>query len=135
MSTVINAPHTADAKKDTPSGACHSNPRKRMSIDSVFCALNTNNTMRNRLPTITAHHAAAMRVNLTADSGEVAWDPDAVPAGLVTCGRGGGGAPGGRPVGSTGGFLGESFGSRGHVHIFASSDAESNTRPIVSDHD
>src|ERR1700756_3220717 len=65
VATVINDPQIAATRNAPPTGAFQCQPRKWMVVVSRFCAMNTNSTMRTSVPTISAHHAAAVRVNGT----------------------------------------------------------------------
>ena len=73
--TVSRPPHTAANRIPTPTGRFHSQPKKLMVVESVFCMMNTNSTIRITNPVISADHSAAARVNFTADSGLTRYSP------------------------------------------------------------
>src|SRR5690349_6178371 len=73
--TVSSPPHTAANRIATPTGRFHSQPKKWMVVDSVFCMMNTSNTIKITNPVISADHNAAARVNFTADSGLTRYSP------------------------------------------------------------
>ena len=67
--TVSSPPHTAANRIATPSGKFQCQPKKSNFVESVFCMMKINSTIRIRNPMISADHNAAARVKLTADSG------------------------------------------------------------------
>jgi hypothetical protein len=86
----------------TPTGRFHSQPKKLMLVELVFCMMNTSSTIRITNPVISADHSAAARVNFTADSGLTRYSP-----GVAT---GSGGTPfpeadGGRSDGTDGSLV------------------------------
>src|SRR5215218_2469790 len=100
--TVSRPPQTAANRIATPTGRFHSQPKKLMDVDSVFCMMNTRSTIRITKPVINADHRAAARVNFTADSGLTRYSP-----GVAT---GSGGSPfpdsdGGRSGGTDGSLV------------------------------
>src|SRR6185503_14553283 len=78
-------PATAANRIPTPNGRLHCQARNVICVDTVFCAMKINSTMRIRKPTISATHNAAARVNLTADWG-AAGGLDSTLAGLDSTG-------------------------------------------------
>src|ERR1700756_4917889 len=69
VATVINDPQIAATRNAPPTGAFQCQPKKWMVVVSRFCPMNTSSTMRTSVPTISAHHAAAVFVNGTVGLG------------------------------------------------------------------
>src|SRR3954452_20372890 len=98
--TVSKPPHTAASRIATPTGKFHSQAKKWMVAESVFCRMKTNSRIRMTNPVINADHNAAARVNFTADCGEVRYSPAvAVGSGGVPREAAGGGDHGGCSAG------------------------------------
>src|ERR1700730_228861 len=67
--TVINDPEIAATRNATPTGVLHCQAKKWMVVPSRFWVMKINSTIRVSEPPISAHHAAAVLVNATGDSG------------------------------------------------------------------